>query len=229
MNSKEIGNWCVENKAVIAKIIMKYDRYPDNFQDNFNHLTFRLMERGVKYQPTKGRKFSTYAYTILVREMIEYLNWKTSKLSYPHMNLTVNKYNQKRIELEKGSYSFGAIPDFIEAKAGAKDLSDIELNLDSEALKKKLNNIINYALTPTQKALFKYRYNDDFEIAHTFQECSDMFGYTTTRAAQLERKVINKVRDYLKLNPLKKDERLSKSSVKQRKMQIEKEKENNIW
>lgn len=231
MNSKEIGQWCLDNKKMIGKIILKYDRYPDHFQDNFNHLTLKLMMKGTKFNPTKGRKFSTYAYTILSREMVEYLNWKVSKLSYPHINLTTNKYNQKRVELESESLSFGAIPDFIEAKAGAKDLTEMEERLDSEALRNKIKTIVENYITPTQKSLFKYRYNEDFIPVHTFEECGEMFGYSTTRAAQLERKVIDKIKTYLYLKEdiIKDDKRRKQQSTKERTRRISEARTNDVW
>ena len=142
MNSKEIGQWCVDNKAMLAKIIMKYDRYPDNFQDKFNHLTLRLMERGIKFKEGIGIKFSTYAYKILSREMATYMNWRLSRLSYPYAALTMNKYSKRRVALERGGVTFGAIPDFIEAKAGAKDLTEMEERIDSEALRTKMKAIV---------------------------------------------------------------------------------------
>lgn len=229
MDSKEIGQWCLDNKKMIGKIILKYDRYPDHFQDNFNHLTMRLMKKGTSFNSNKGRKFSTYAYTILVREMIEYINWKTCKLSYPHVCLTMNKYIKARTDLEKDSLSFGAIPDFIEAKAGAKDLTNIEEGLDKEILKRKIQSITKYILTPTQRKLFEYRYNDNLELWHTLQECADAFGFTTTRGAQLERKVIQKIRDYLYLNPAKEDKRINKINKKERGKNIEEARRDTIW
>ena len=231
MNSKEIGQWCVNNKAMLAKIIMKYDRYPDNFQDNFNHLTLRLMERGTKFKEGIGIKFSTYAYKILSREMATYMNWRLSRLSYPYAALTMNKYSKKRVALEKGGVTFGAIPDFIEAKAGAKDLTEMEERIDSEALRAKMKTIVENYLTPTQKSLFQYRYDEYFMPIHSFKECGEMFGYSTTRAAQLERKVIDKVKTYLYLKEdiIKNDKRRSKQSTKERKERINEARTNNVW
>lgn len=228
MNSKEIGQWCLDNKKMISKIIMKYDRYPDNYQDNFNHLTYMLMNKGVKFKENKGIKFSTYAFTILNREMIEYFTWKTSKLSYPHYVLTTNKMAETRMNLEKKSKSFGSIPDFVEAKAGAKDLSFIDENIDSELFKKRVNKIINKYVTPTQRNLFKYRYDEDLTIKHGFQECADMFGFSTARAKQLENKVIDKIRKYLYLESTE-DKRVNAKNKKERGQRIEEEKRNTIW
>lgn len=228
MNSKEIGQWCLDNKKMISKIIMKYDRYPDNYQDNFNHLAYMLMNKGIKFKESKGIKFSTYAYTILNREMIEYLNWKTSNLSYPHYALTSNRMIEIRMELEKNSKSFGAIPDFVEAKAGAKDLSFIDEDIDSELLKSKVNKIVNEYVTPTQRSLFKYRYNDDLTIKHGFQECADMFGFSCARAKQLEDKVIDKIRKHLYL-ARSKDNKVNAENQNERNKRIEKAKRNAIW
>lgn len=231
MNSKEIGQWCIDNKAMLAKIIMKYDRCPDNFQDNFNHLTLRLMERGIKFKEGIGIKFSTYAYKILSREMATYMNWRLSKLSYPYVALTTNKYSKRRVALERGSVTFGAIPDFIEAKAGAKDLTEMEEHMDSEALRAKIKTIVENYITPTQKSLFKYRYNEDFIPIHSFKECGEMFGYSTTRAAQLERKVIDKIKTYLYLKEdiIKDDKRRKKQSTEERRERISEAKTNNVW
>lgn len=228
MNSKEIGQWCLDNKKMISKIIMKYDRYPDNYQDNFNHLAYMLMTKGVKFKESKGIKFSTYAFTILNREMIEYFTWKTSKLSYPHYVLTTNKMTETRMNLEKQSKSFGSIPDFVEAKAGAKDLSFIDEDIDSEFLRKRVNKIVNEYVTPTQRNLFKYRYNDDLTIKHGFQECADMFGFSTARAKQLEDKVVDKIRKYLYLENTK-DKRVKIQNKKERGQRIEEAKRNSIW
>lgn len=231
MNSKEIGQWCIDNKAMLAKIIMKYDRYPDNFQDNFNHLTLRLMERGIKFKEGIGIKFSTYAYKILSREMATYMNWRLSKLSYPYVALTTNKYSKRRVALERGSVTFGAIPDFIEAKAGAKDLTEMEEHMDSEALRAKIKRIVENYITPTQKSLFKYRYNEDFIPIHSFKECGEMFGYSATRGAQLERKVIDKIKTYLYLKEdiIKNDKRRSKQSTEERRERINEARTNNVW
>lgn len=229
MNSKEIGQWCIDNKKMISKIIMKYDRYPDNYQDNFNHLTLRLMTKGVKFKESKGIKFSTYAFTILSREMAEYFSWKTSKLSYPHYVLTTNKMTDTRMDIERHSKSFGSIPDFVEAKAGAKDLTFIDEDIDSSILKKRVNKIVNEYTTPTQRNLFKYRYNDDLIQIHSFQECAEMFGFTTTRAKQLEDKVTDKIRKYLYLEQPSEDKRVSKTNKKERIKNYEEEKRNTIW
>lgn len=228
MNSKEIGQWCLDNKKMISKIIMKYDRYPDNYQDNFNHLTYVLMNKGVKFKENKGNKFSTYAYIILNREMVEYLNWKTSNLSYPHYALTSNRMIETRMNLEKNSKSFGAIPDFVEAKAGAKDLSFIDDNIDSELFKRRVNKIVNEYTTPVQRNLFKYRYNEDLTIKHGFKECSEMFGFSITRAQQLEVKVINKIRKYLYLEPTE-DKRVNTKNQKERGQRIGEARKNSIW
>lgn len=228
MNSKEIGQWCLDNKKMISKIIMKYDRYPDNYQDNFNHLTYKLMDKGVKFKENKGIKFSTYAFIILNREMIEYFNWKTSKLSYPHYVFTTNKMTETRMELEKQSKSFGVIPDFVEAKAGAKDLSFIDENTDSEIFKKKVNKVVNEYVTPTQRNLFKYRYNEDLSIKHGFQECADMFGFSIARAKQLENKVIDKIRKYLYLEQTK-NSKVNARNQEERNKRFEEAKRNTIW
>lgn len=231
MNSKEIGQWCVDNKAMLAKIIMKYDRYPDNFQDNFNHLTLRLMDCGTKFKDGIGIKFSTYAYKILSREMFTYKKWRLSKLSYPHTALTMNKYSKRRVVLERGSVTFGAIPDFIEAKAGAKDLTEMEERIDSEILRAKIKTIVENYITPTQKSLFQYRYDEDFMPVRSFKECGEMFGYSTTRAAQLERKVIDKIKTYLYLKEdiIKDDKRRKKQSTKERRERINEARTNNVW
>lgn len=133
--------------------------------------------------------------------------------------------------LERGSVTFGAIPDFIEAKAGAKDLTEMEEHMDSEALRAKMKTIVENYITPTQKSLFKYRYNEDFIPIHSFKECGEMFGYSTTRAAQLERKVIDKIKTYLYLKEdiIKDDKRRKKQSTEERKERINEAKTNNVW
>lgn len=229
MDAREIGQWCLDNKRMISKIIMKYDRYPDNYQDNFNYLSYMLMTKGIKFEENRGIKFSTYAFPILNRGMIEYLAWKTSKLSYPHYVLTTNKMKETRMNLEKKSKSFGVIPDFVEAKAGAKDLSFIDEDIDSEIFRRKVNKIVNEYTTPTQRNLFKYRYNDDLTIKHGFQECADMFGFSVARAKQLENKVIGKIRKYLYLENPSEDKRVSEANKIGRIKNIEEQKRNSIW
>lgn len=190
MEPQEIGQWCLDNRKLITKIILRYDRYPDHLEDNFNTMVCRLMQKGIAFKDNKGAKFITYAYKILTREMIEYINWRTSKLSYSHVALTSPKYSELRINKEKNFNSFGIIPDFVEAKAGAKDLSYFEESLDKKKLFKEINNIIENYLPPVQKRLMKYRYNEHLECINTLTSYAKIYNVSAAAALNNERKAI---------------------------------------
>lgn len=231
MKSNEIAQWCIENKRMINKISLRYDRNQYNLDDNFNHLTLQLMKKAVKFNPNIGVKFSTYAYRILDREMSEYNAWKNSKLSYSHLALTAGKYLQTRLDIEANTRTFGTIPDYVESNNIIEYSETIEDKLDSKKLKDKIHTIIKYCTTPTQRDFFMYRYNENFELTHTFQECADYFNFSTARAAQLERKVIKTIQKYLYLTneDIYKNKRLKPSTIKQRLVQITERNKDNSW
>lgn len=231
MDSREIALWCIDNKKLLTKIALRYDKNQFNIEDNVAQLTLKLMQKGKKFNPNIGVKFSTYAYRILDREMSEYNAWKNSKLSYSHLALTASKYLQTRLDIEANTRTFGSIPDYIESHNSIEYTESIDNKLDNLKLKQRMRNIIDYCITPTQRNFFNYRYNDNFEIIHTFQECATVFDYSTARAAQLERKVIKTIKKYLYLDDeiIRDDKRRKLNTTKKRLGAIIKARQDNIW
>lgn len=200
MNSKEIAKWCIENRRMIGKVILKYDRYPDNFEDNYNQIVSVLMKKAVSFNSLKGGAFSTYAYTIANNEMIEYVRKKRYKLSYPHYYLTRKDTSRELMNsvAEKGK-TFGSIPDYVEAKAGAKDLSSLEDELDRINIINKVNYIIENYLPPVQKRLMKFRYNKNLECIDTLVNYGLTYGVSPAAAFGLEKSAIKNIQKRLGL------------------------------
>lgn len=200
MNSKEIGQWCLENKKMFYKIISKFDRDQDNAEDNFNQIVLALMKKGTAFNSSRGTKFTTYAYIIATNEMVEYSRRKRCKLSYPHYCLT-RKEEAKKImnSVAEQGKSFGSIPDYVEIHAGAKDLSFLDDMIDRAEAFKKVNYIINNYLPPIQKRLMNYRYNENLECVGTLVDYALLYGVSPAAAFGLEKSAIKNIQKRLGL------------------------------
>ena len=181
MNSKEIGQWCLDNKKYLAKIILRHDRKFSNFEDNFNHLVCELMKTCSGYNPNKGVKFITYVYRPANGIMGKYMTRKRLKLSYPDWIVNTPKGKQviEKMNIENNiTGGFGFVPDFVEGRAIDINKTDRDAELDRQNLIAKINHIIENHLPPVQKRFMEYRYDKELRQVHTLNEYAQAFGVT---------------------------------------------------
>lgn len=200
MNSKEIGQWCLDNKKYLYGIILKHDRNMWNLDDNYNHLVIELMKRCQKFNPDKGVKFVTYVYRIAHGVLGSYSLRKRLNFSYPDWVVSTPKGRQLITDLNIENTiqcSLGFNPDIMESKMVDINLRDVDLEYDKKGLIDKINEIIDNKLPRQQKIFMRYRYNYYLEPVHTLTEYAKTFGVTIQAGKNNEVKAIKNIRKIL--------------------------------
>lgn len=201
MNSREIGQWCLDNKQYLYKIILRHDKNAWNLQDNYNHLVCELMRTCQKFNPDKGIKFITYVYRPANGIMDKYMTRKRLKLSYPDWIVNTPKGKQiiKDMNIENNIQGgLGFIPDFMENKIININTRDKDAEIDKQNLINKINYIINKYLPPVQKRFMEYRYDKDLRQIHTLNEYAKEFNVTYQAGKNNEIKAIKTIRKRLR-------------------------------
>ena len=70
--NEEIYNLIKENERLIYKIAKQYSTYSD-LEDLYQVGSIGIMKAYKKFNPNMGTKFSTYAYTFILGEIIEFI------------------------------------------------------------------------------------------------------------------------------------------------------------
>ena len=219
MKSKELGQWCVDNKAMLAKIIMKYDRYPDNFQDNFNHLTLRLMERGIKFKEGIGIKFSTYAYPFILGEMKKYIR-ENNGIKISRDIIYLSKRLDRLIEILKNkthrnptTSELASILEVSEWKIvealgirnciksldeyvnDDENISYIDTIKESDGIDEIEFNDMLSTLSDTERKIISDKYFYD----KSQSEIASNLGYSQAKVSREEKKILVKLKNYYKV------------------------------
>lgn len=200
MNSREIGQWCLDNKKYLYGIILKHDKNMWNLEDNYNHLVVELMKKCQNFNSNKGVKFITYVYRIAHGVLGKYILKKRLTLSYPDWVVSTPKGRQLITDSNIESTIQGGLgfnPDIMESKMIDINFKDIDLEYDKKELIDKVNKIIDNKLPKQQKIFMRYRYNYYLEPVHTLTDYSKAFGVTVQAGKNNEVKAIKNIRKIL--------------------------------
>lgn len=211
----------LENKNLIYSIIHKYTYYYDK-EDLFQTGVIGLIKAYRNYNTSMNTKFSTYAYTYILSEVLAYVNYnKDIRLGKEYQKL-YKKINEaktiltQRLMKEPSTYELSlfleldekVIIQILELTQSFSALDEIVSNddknlslLDTISYQDKddiidnliLKEAIN-GLTEEEKRLLWMRYYDD----RTQQEVANMLGTNQVNVSRSEKKVLQRLRNDFK-------------------------------
>jgi len=210
----------LENQNLIYSIINKYTYYYD-IEDLFQTGVIGLIKAYRNYDSSMNTKFSTYAYTYILSEVLSYINTnKNIKLGREYQKLSKRINDAKviltqRLMKEPTSYelslfleidediinnvlvltqSVSALDEVISKDGKDLCLIDTISNEDKDDI---IDNLILKEeiskLSEIEKQLLWMRYYDD----RTQQEVARSFGTNQVYVSRSEKKVLKKLRDNL--------------------------------
>lgn len=211
----------LENKNLIYSIIHKYTYYYDK-EDLFQTGVIGLIKAYRNYNTSMNTKFSTYAYTYILSEVLAYVNYnKDIRLSKEYQKL-YKKINEaktiltQRLMKEPSTYELSlfleldekVIIQILELTQSFSALDEIVSNddknlclLDTISYQDKDDMIDNLilkeainGLTEEEKKLLWMRYYDD----RTQQEVANMLGTNQVNVSRSEKKVLQRLRNDFK-------------------------------
>ena len=203
MNSREIGQWCLDNKKYLYGIILKHDKNMWNLDDNYNHLVAELMNKCKAFDETKGVKFITYVYRIAHGVVGRYILKNRLNFSYPDWVVSTKKGKQflENSNIENTiQYGLGFNQDIMESRIIDINKRDVDQDYDRQTLVRKINDIIENKLPKQQKIFMRYKYNENLEQVHTLVDYSKAFGVTVQAGKNNEMKAIKNIRKQLGVN-----------------------------
>lgn len=211
----------LENKNLIYSIIHKYTYYYDK-EDLFQTGVIGLIKAYRNYNTSMNTKFSTYAYTYILSEVLAYVNYnKDIRLGKEYQKL-YKKINEaktiltQRLMKEPSTYELSlfleldekVIIQILELTQSFSALDEIVSNddknlslLDTISYQDKDDMIDNLilkeainGLTEEEKKLLWMRYYDD----RTQQEVANMLGTNQVNVSRSEKKVLQRLRNDFK-------------------------------
>lgn len=209
-----------ENKNLIYSIIKKYTYYYDK-EDLFQTATIGLIKAYNNYDSSKNTKFSTYAYTYILSEVLLYINnnrdirlGKNYLKIYKKINEAKLVLTQKLmkepttyelslfLELDENlinqvlalTQSFSNLEEII-SKDG-KNLTLLDVVSDKDKDKMIANLILKETLnnlTEEERQILMLRYYDE----RTQQEVANILGTNQVYISRNEKKVLKKLKEDL--------------------------------
>ena len=209
-----------ENKNIIYSIIKKYTYYYDK-EDLFQTATIGLIKAYNNYDSSKNTKFSTYAYTYILSEVLLYINnnrdirlGKNYLKIYKKINEAKLVLTQKLmkepttyelslfLELDENlinqvlalTQSFSNLEEIISKDGKNLTLLDVVSDKDKD---KMIDNLILKEtlnnLTEEERQILMLRYCDE----RTQQEVANILGTNQVYISRNEKKVLKKLKEDL--------------------------------
>lgn len=209
-----------ENKNLIYSIIKKYTYYYDK-EDLFQTATIGLIKAYNNYNSSKNTKFSTYAYTYILSEVLLYINnnrdirlGKNYLKIYKKINEAKLVLTQKLmkepttyelslfLELDENlinqvlalTQSFSNLEEIISKDGKNLTLLDVVSDKDKD---KMIDNLILKEtlnnLTEEERQILMLRYYDE----RTQQEVANILGTNQVYISRNEKKVLKKLKEDL--------------------------------
>lgn len=209
-----------ENKNLIYSIIKKYTYYYDK-EDLFQTATIGLIKAYNNYDSSKNTKFSTYAYTYILSEVLLYINnnrdirlGKNYLKIYKKINEAKLVLTQKLmkepttyelslfLELDENlinqvlalTQSFSNLEEIISKDGKNLTLLDVVSDKDKD---KMIDNLILKEtlnnLTEEERQILMLRYYDE----RTQQEVANILGTNQVYISRNEKKVLKKLKEDL--------------------------------
>lgn len=209
-----------ENKNLIYSIIKKYTYYYDK-EDLFQTATIGLIKAYNNYDSSKNTKFSTYAYTYILSEVLLYINnnrdirlGKNYLKIYKKINEAKLVLTQKLmkepttyelslfLELDENlinqvlalTQSFSNLEEIISKDGKNLTLLDVVSDKDKD---KMIDNLILKEtlnnLTEEERKILMLRYYDE----RTQQEVANILGTNQVYISRNEKKVLKKLKEDL--------------------------------
>lgn len=198
MDAKEIGQWCLDNKAMLHNLLRGKKLPYGDYENYFNEMVCRIIDFGSRYyDESKNVKPSTYFIMLAKQHLRASLLKDASKLSYPVRFyqykdlsdfLTENENPRKFINLDKME-----VVDHYEGIGYKYSLDDtIDVLNRAEKVKKYLN------LLPCKwRKVLQLRYDNNLIIQRNLKECAEVLGISKERVNQIEMQAINKLLAWL--------------------------------
>jgi len=216
-----LNQMILDNQKLIYSIINKYSYYYDK-EDLFQTGVIGLMKAYNNYDANMNTKFSTYAYTYILSEVLAYINNnKNIKLGREYQKL-YKKINEaktiltQRLMKEPSTYELALfleldekiIIHILEVTGKFSDLDEIiskdgkNLSLLDTISDKRKNDIIDNLilkeqlskLSDIERKILWMRYYDD----RTQQEVADILGTNQVHVSRSEKKVLQRLKNNLK-------------------------------
>lgn len=209
-----------ENKNLIYSIIKKYTYYYDK-EDLFQTATIGLIKAYNNYDSSKNTKFSTYAYTYILSEVLLYINNNRDirlgknylkiykKINEAKLVLTQKLMKEPTIyelslflELDENlinqvlalTQSFSNLEEIISKDGKKLTLLDVVSDKDKD---KMIDNLILKEtlnnLTEEERQILMLRYYDE----RTQQEVANILGTNQVYISRNEKKVLKKLKEDL--------------------------------
>lgn len=209
-----------ENKNLIYSIIKKYTYYYDK-EDLFQTATIGLIKAYNNYDSSKNTKFSTYAYTYILSEVLLYINNNRDirlgknylkiykKINEAKLVLTQKLMKEPTIyelslflELDENlinqvlalTQSFSNLEEIISKDGKNLTLLDVVSDKDKD---KMIDNLILKEtlnnLTEEERQILMLRYYDE----RTQQEVANILGTNQVYISRNEKKVLKKLKEDL--------------------------------
>lgn len=175
------------NMRLVAHIAKKYANYPDA-DELLSVGSIGLIKAIKTYQDGKGTQLSTYAARCIENEML--------------MTLRANKKNKFNLSLNE--------PVGIDKEGNEITLMDL-MSVDDELmvecienkiLREKLMNLIQKVLDRREYEIIKMRYGLEDGVIIPQREVARHFNISRSYISRIEKKSIEKLREYIKANKL---------------------------
>jgi len=208
--NEEVYNLIKDNERLIYKIAKQYSTYSD-IDDLYQVGCIGIMKAYKKFNPNMGTKFSTYAYTFILGEIVEFIRKDRNIIVSDEIYSIYKKYIKiKELLSSKNGIdpSFSEICSYmgieennllhiIESVSFTKSINtDIECYDDNreELLNKILIDQELELLDEKDKLLITYRYYKGF----TQSETASLLGATQVKVSRQEKLILGRIRENLK-------------------------------
>ena len=215
-----LNQMVLENQNLIYSIIHKYTYYYDK-EDLFQTGVIGLMKAYRNYQENRNTKFSTYAYTYILSEVLSYINANrniklgreyqkmykkitdakallTQKLmkepSTYELSLFLELDENMIIQVQELTQQFKRLDEIVSSDGKNLCLLDTISNKDKENMIDNLilKEAIN-GLSEEEKKIIWMRYYDD----RTQQEVANILGTNQVSVSRCEKKVLKRLKNDL--------------------------------
>lgn len=182
-----------KNSRIIHKLANKYNgvdillEYDDLVQ--IGNLGIIKAIESYKLNHERKAKFSTYAFEIINREILNYINGRGSRETKNlKFNRECKRLNQSIIYNEEEK----ELIEFVKDK-GFNDYDDIENDLYLKTLRKDLENLMNKNLSLEIREILKLRYGWNFKPMNC-PEVADILNQEEKKVRRKEKLGLNKLR-----------------------------------
>lgn len=175
------------NMRLVAHIAKKYANYPDA-DELLSVGSIGLIKAIKTYKEGKGTQLSTYAARCIENEML--------------MTLRANKKNKGNLSLYEpvGTDKEGNEITLMDLMSIDDELM-IE-SVENKILKERLMELIKKILDKREYEIIKMRYGLDDGVIIPQREVAQKFGISRSYISRIEKKSIEKIREYIKINKI---------------------------